>query len=92
MCEFRDYHQVDKIFEDIVGVCGKPVLFHLNDSKVGFNYKADRHENLGFGHIWSANRESLVRLRELCHDNNIDMLLETPSEYRQNDLSIMLSN
>lgn len=90
MCEFNNHHEVDKVFENIESICGRPALFHLNDSKVGFGRRTDRHENLGAGYIWSRSKDSLFRLRELCQDNNIDLLLETPATYRANDINIMI--
>lgn len=77
-CDFSDSNAVDKLWEDLDGVFGKPQLIHLNDSKVAFNQKKDRHEVLRAGYIWYNNYDSLMRLRELCRDDQIELTLETP--------------
>ena len=80
LCEFNDYWQVDKMWEDFESIVGKISLIHLNDSTVGFKGRVDRHENIGHGYIWGNNNlESLNRLYTICKQNNVDMILETPT-------------
>ncbi len=50
-------------------------LIHLNDSKVPFNSKKDRHENLGDGEIGNTALQAIVQHNDLA---NIPMVLETP--------------
>jgi len=90
LCEFHDHWQVEKLWENIDGIVGKPTLIHLNDSKVGFNCKSDRHETLGQGFIWNKNNtDGLVRLYNLCQEDDIDMILETPSNNRNLDWQLL---
>lgn len=76
-----NHEDVVKMFDDIEGVYGKaPDVIHLNDSKVPYNKKVDRHENIGSGYIWnsSSSKEGLRSLLNICYDKDIDCILETP--------------
>lgn len=53
-------------------------LIHLNDSKGILGCKIDRHENIGRGHIWSYDTNSLELLFSICSEKLIDIILETP--------------
>lgn len=55
-------------------------LLHLNDSKVPFGSKVDRHENLREGFIWGDGREGeLERLLDFCFEREIAVVCETPN-------------
>ena len=73
-----NHEDVVKMFDDIEGVYGKPDVIHLNDSKVPFNKKVDRHENIGSGYIWNSDDEGLKSLLNICYEKDIDCILETP--------------
>lgn len=73
------HEDVVKLFDDIEGCYGgNPDVIHLNDSKVELGRKVDRHENIANGYIWSENDEGLRSLLDICYDQNIDCILETP--------------
>jgi apurinic endonuclease APN1 len=52
----KDVHKFFKKFDKLVGI-DKLEVFHLNDSRVPFGSKKDRHENLSLGYIFSDSRE-----------------------------------
>lgn len=89
MCEFNTIAAVKNCLYLVDSMVGrdKLQLIHLNDSKVPFNSKNDRHENLGEGKIWSSGTDTLVYLRKACKERNIDMILETPNPPQ--DLALM---
>lgn len=73
------HEDVVKLFDDIENSYGQdPDVIHLNDSKVIFNKKVDRHENIGSGYIWNSSDEGLRSLLNICYEKNIDCILETP--------------
>lgn len=72
------HEDVVKLFDDMEGIYGKPDVIHLNDSKVPYNKKVDRHENIGSGYIWNSSDEGLRSLLNICYENDIDCILETP--------------
>lgn len=82
---------VDRLLSRIHDMIGpkNPLLIHLNDSKIPFEGKVDRHENLGQGHIWSTeeSREGLAALIMRGKEQGIDLVLETPSPW--NDLELI---
>ena len=73
--------EVDKMFDDFDKYVGldKFNLLHLNDSEVTFGSKKDRHECLGYGHIWKEDNKSLKHLLKKCGENEIPIILETPN-------------
>ncbi len=73
--------EIDRMFHDFDKYIGldKFNLLHLNDSEVPFASKKDRHECIGFGHIWKENNESLKYLLTKCGEKNIPVILETPN-------------
>lgn len=76
-----NHNDIVKLFDDCQDTYGKkPDVIHLNDSKKVFNGKVDRHECITQGYIWSAeeNKEGLVSLLDICYDQSIDLILETP--------------
>lgn len=53
-------------------------LIHLNDSKSIFDHHADRHEDIGKGHIWKDKLEILSEFLTLCKNKKICVVTETP--------------
>jgi deoxyribonuclease-4 len=80
--------QTMEIFDEIDAAIGidRLQLLHLNDSKIPFGGKSDRHQSLGYGYIWPTllleesieKKESLDDLVKFCTEKKIDMCLETP--------------
>jgi endonuclease IV len=73
------------LFYDITG--RYPDVIHLNDSKVPFASRIDRHSSIGAGYIWPRySSESyfgrtnlgLVRLKQYCESYNIPAVSESP--------------
>lgn len=58
------------------------LLFHANDSAFERGSHRDRHANLGYGH---AHSETWNRLM----DTGVPLILETPGEHFQSDISIL---
>lgn len=81
------HEDIVKLFDDIESSYGqKPDVVHLNDSKVPFNKKVDRHENIGSGFIWNSSDEGLRSLLDICYDKDIDCILETPDSCKDLNL------
>lgn len=78
LTDMRDTPSVTKLFEDL-DATGRPTMFHLNDSKVPYLAKVDRHLPVGFGTIWSQKQDSLKRFAELAEQTSRDIILETPT-------------
>lgn len=57
--DFGSPETVTKFFEDFDEKLGldRLELFHLNDSRVAYGSCKDRHDNLGFGHIFGIERD-----------------------------------
>jgi deoxyribonuclease-4 len=71
------------VAETILGITGRIDLVHCNDSRDAFDSGADRHSNLGAGHI---------ELEEIVHclkTANAPVILETPSEGHADDLRVL---
>jgi len=77
MTDMRDSRSVVKMFEDLPE--DRQVMFHLNDSKVAYHAKVDRHMPIGAGTIWSDSKNSLSTFAELAQKSERDIVLETPS-------------
>lgn len=76
----QTHEDVVKIFDMCESVYGRnPDVIHLNDSKVSFGARVDRHEGLRKGHIWYESDEGLKSLLNYCYDQDIDIILETPT-------------
>lgn len=81
LADMRETTDVVKLFDDLDAYAsGRPTLFHLNDSKVPFKAKVDRHLPVGKGTIWSETKDSLTRFAELARETARDIILETPSD------------
>lgn len=79
MTDMRNSSSVVKLFDDLPE--DRPVMFHLNDSKVAYEAKVDRHMPIGFGTIWSEKRDSLNTFASLAQKSSRDIVLETPSPF-----------
>lgn len=76
----QTHEDVVKLFDMSEAVYGRnPDVIHLNDSKVPFGDRVDRHEGLRRGHIWYHSDEGLKSLLDYCYDQDIDLILETPT-------------
>lgn len=77
--DLREIKEIDRMFKDFNEIIGieKFKLLHLNDSKVKFGSKKDRHELLEKGEIWKNNNKSLIYLIKKCKENEIPIILET---------------
>lgn len=75
-------------FDSLIGL-NHLVVVHLNDSKMPFNSRKDRHENLAEGYIYNydlgGDLKALKTLMELLEKYNIPALLETPGDGSKND-------
>lgn len=76
--------EIDKMFIDIDSILGieNISLFHVNDSKVKFGSKIDRHHILCEGEIWGNRKgDSLRYLLKKINEHSIPIILETdPSD------------
>lgn len=88
LCGFNNHEEVVKMF-DLAESIGKLGLIHLNDSKVPFRAKVDRHEAIREGHIWYKEDESLRSLLDRAYERSLDVVLETPS---YSDLPMLLQD
>ena len=74
------HEDIVKLFDCTKDVYGRnPDVIHLNDSKVEYNSRVDRHWGLGSGYIWHQEKEGLRSLLSYCYDEDIDVILETPT-------------
>lgn len=88
--DFGDEEEVVKFFDDFDKTIGleKLELFHLNDSRVPFSSKKDRHENMGIGYIFGKDRENdgtegLIKLLQECEERNIPVIGEPPAKTKE---------
>ncbi len=72
----KSYEKTIKQFDNIIGLSYLRAM-HLNDSKMEFGKKRDRHEHLGEGYIGADAFKFIMQDERL---NNIPKLLETPKE------------
>ena len=77
MTDMRDSRSIVKMFDDLPE--DRPVMFHLNDSKVAYMAKVDRHMPIGSGTIWGESMNSLKTFAELSIKSGRDIVLETPT-------------
>ena len=73
------------VVEDIVKITGKVDLVHCNDSRDEFDSGADRHANLGQGHIAPEDIAAIVR------DAGAPVVFETPggADEHQADFAVL---
>jgi len=82
-----NHEDIVKLFDEIESVKGgKPDVIHLNDSMKPFKSQVDRHENITKGYIWNSETEGLSSLLDICYENRIDCILETPDSSLDLDL------
>lgn len=72
----QGYEKTIKKFDEIIGLKYLKAM-HLNDSKMEFGKKRDRHEHLGRGFIGKDAFKFIMKDKRLAH---IPKLLETPKE------------
>ena len=87
LCNFSSIQDVDNVMDIFRNNTGRyPGVIHLNDSRVPFGSKVDRHAPIGEGSIWPSNNSEsyftqqnlgLVRLKQYSLRYNIDVVSET---------------
>lgn len=77
MTDMRESSSVVKLFEELPD--DRQVMFHLNDSKVPYKAKVDRHMPISQGTIWGESFDSLDTFAELSQKFGRDIILETPT-------------
>lgn len=89
--DFGIIEEVDRFYKDFDELIGLEYLevFHLNDSRVPFNSKKDRHEYICEGYIFGKmSKDGKHRHRGLYYfidkavSHNIPMILETPAKHK----------
>lgn len=91
--DFGDPESVVQFYSDFDQKIGLKYLelFHLNDSRVPFNSKKDRHENLGIGHIFgdrSDERDGLTGLKkfvDIAEEKRIPLIGEPPTKTKDGE-------
>jgi apurinic endonuclease APN1 len=92
--DFGMTSDVDRFFYDFDTKIGldKLQVIHLNDSRVPFGSKKDRHENLGLGYIFSPREDApergivgLHRFIERCASLRIPLIGEPPRSTVEGD-------
>jgi len=82
----------EKTFKKTLGIIDKELglehikLMHVNDSKVEFGAKRDRHEHIGDGYI---GKEAFGDIVSFAKKYNIDMIIETPHDKVKKDIEIL---
>lgn len=86
--DMRTKSDVDTLVKAIDKHIGlkKLMVIQVNDSKVEFNSKRDRHEHIVNGHIGKIGFSHLINHPKLKH---LDFVLETPFEGRAEDVKIL---
>jgi apurinic endonuclease APN1 len=86
--DLRTKETVDQLVHTMQKTIGlkKLVVVQVNDSKVEFNSKKDRHEHINKGHIGAAGFKALLQHPQLAH---LDFVLETPFEEREQDVALL---
>lgn len=96
----KDVVKFFKEFDQKIGLDNLE-LFHLNDSRVAYGSKKDRHENLGMGYIFGIDRdersvedggdgdglEGLKTLIDFAEQRRIPLIGEPPHSDRNGELS-----
>lgn len=77
--DLRHRSEFRRLFNDVETNFGTlPHLIHLNDSKVDFGARVDRHEVVGSGYIWNTRIRSLKTLLRLASQGDVPIVSETP--------------
>lgn len=83
MNRLSSHEDIVKLFDACESVYGRnPDVIHLNDSKINYGGRVDRHEGLKDGYIWNESDEGLKTLLDYCYENHVDVILETPASIR----------
>lgn len=77
MCDFDGHESIVKLFDMTESITGHVDLIHINDSRVVYKSRDDRHMALGKGEIWSCDQQSLISLLYRCFDDSIDVVSES---------------
>lgn len=99
--DFGSCKSVVKFFKDFDAKIGLDhlELFHLNDSRVPYGSKKDRHENIGLGYIFGGSKEGrdghgdnprlegLVKLIDFSSSLGIPLIGEPPAKTKNGDLA-----
>jgi deoxyribonuclease-4 len=89
LCKWQTADEIEDFLQHIhEAIPNRLRLFHLNDSKVKFGSRVDRHEKVAQGYIWggkgqgfeSEESDALWYLLEYSRVNHIPMILENPSD------------
>lgn len=79
-CKWQTKEEVDDFFDLVEAhLPGRLELLHLNDSKVSFGSRIDRHEDIEKGYIWKEKQEGLKILLQHSKEKKIPLILETPN-------------
>lgn len=82
MSRFDNHESVVKLFDASESIMRKGIsMIHLNDSKVDFGHRVDRHASLRNGYIWRESDEGLKSLIALAKDSGIDLISETDDPF-----------
>lgn len=86
--DLRNKKAIDQTLKDFDNTLGlsKLKLIHINDSASDFNSHIDRHAHIGMGKIGRAGLAEFVNHSKL---KNIDAILETPGDGRQDDVKVL---
>lgn len=82
----KDVEALVKAIDAHIGLTQLAVV-QINDSKVEFDSKKDRHEHIHLGHIGKAGFGFLINHPKLKH---LDFVLETPFEDRDKDVATLM--
>jgi len=83
--DMRNPDKIVEFFEEMkdYGLRKNHCIIHLNDSKTVYKSGQDKHAVLGYGNIWNVDIptsfDSLFALRDICKENEYDIILDTPS-------------
>lgn len=80
--------EVDRFVEEFDHHIGldRLELFHLNDCRAGFGSRVDRHENLGLGNMFGADRgglDGLWHLIKFAKERGIPLIGEPPAKTKE---------
>lgn len=90
LTNWATYEDTNKILDEALAT-GFPVeLIHLNDSRVPFGSRIDRHGSIGQGYIWKDDQDSLIELLARCAEEDRGIVLETPTQ--MSDLEYIYAN
>src|SRR3989344_4876906 len=86
--DLRDKEAVKATFDKFEKIVGLKYLklFHLNDSKIGFGERKDRHEHIGEGKIGIAGFEALAQDHRL---QKLNFICETEGDKVMDDIGIL---